>query len=419
MSHIPAGWTKTRIGALCNLVNGRAFKPTDWTDDGLPIVRIQNLNNRDAPFNHFKGEVNPRFLLYGGELLFAWSGTPGTSFGAHVWYGGKAVLNQHIFRVEFDENLMDKRFFRYAINQTLDELISIAHGGVGLRHVTKGKFENTEVLVPPLVEQQRIADKLDALLARVDACRARLGRVPALLKRFRQAVLAAAVAGRLTEDWDESPDGWYRCQLGSVLTDVRYGTAQRSEYGLQDGIPVLRIPNIGEGRIDPTDLKYGRFSQKEIQTLALKQGDLLLVRSNGSVELVGKAAVVERHYEGYLFAGYLIRLRVDVARISPHYLCLCLSSPTVRDYIELTARSTSGVNNINSDEIRSIQLTLPSLPLQHEIIRRVETLFAYADRLEARLAAAQTRVAQLTPSLLGKAFRGELGTTTADEERNG
>jgi len=287
-------------------------------------------------------------------------------------------------------------------------LVSSLARGVNINNLKRSHFEQVMIPLPPLTEQQRIADKLDALLARVDACRARLGRVPALLKRFRQAVLAAAVAGRLTEDWDESPDGWYRCQLGSVLTDVRYGTTQRSEYGLQDGVPVLRIPNIGEGRIDPTDLKYGRFSQKEIQTLALKQGDLLLVRSNGSVELVGKAAVVERDYEGYLFAGYLIRLRVDVARISPHYLYLCLSSPIVRDYIELTARSTSGVNNINSDEIRSIQLTLPSLPLQHEIVRRVETLFAYADRLEARLAAAQARVAQLTPGLLAKAFAGML-----------
>src|SRR5262249_26805694 len=139
----------------------------------------------------------------GGELLFAWSGTPGTSFGAHVWRGGEAVLNQHIFRVDFDEATLDKRFFRYAINQKLDELIDIAHGGVGLRHVTKGMFERTLVAVPPLNEQKRIADKLDTILEQVNSCCERLDRVPAILKRFRQAVLAAATSGMLTEKWRE------------------------------------------------------------------------------------------------------------------------------------------------------------------------------------------------------------------------
>ena len=107
--------------------------------------------------------------------------------------------------MDFDEATLDKRFFRYAINQKLDELIDIAHGGVGLRHVTKGTFERTLVAVPPLNEQKRIADKLDMVLARVDACRERLDRVPAILKRFRQAVLAAATSGKLTEEWRAKP----------------------------------------------------------------------------------------------------------------------------------------------------------------------------------------------------------------------
>ena len=72
------------LGSLCELVNGRAFKPTDWSEEGLPIVRIQNLNNPKAPFNRFNGELRPRFLIDSGALLFAWSGTPGTSFGAHI-----------------------------------------------------------------------------------------------------------------------------------------------------------------------------------------------------------------------------------------------------------------------------------------------------------------------------------------------
>ena len=170
MSALPENWIETEIGGLCSLKNGRAFKPNEWQTSGLPIVRIQNLNNPASAFNHFQGEVDGRNRLRGGELLFAWSGTPGTSFGAHVWRGGEAVLNQHIFRVDFDEALLDKRFFRSAINQKLSELIDVAQGGVGLRHVTKGVFEITLVALPPRSEQTRIANQLDTLLTRVQAC---------------------------------------------------------------------------------------------------------------------------------------------------------------------------------------------------------------------------------------------------------
>jgi type I restriction enzyme, S subunit len=212
---------------VCSLNNGTTFKPTEWATDGLPIVRIQNLNNPEAPFNHFRGDFESRYHLRGGELLFAWSGTPGTSFGAHVWRGGEAVLNQHIFRVDFDETTLDKRFFRYAINQKLDKPIDIAHGGVGLRHVTKGTFERTLVAIPPLNEQRRIADKLDAVLVRVDACRERLDRVPAILKRFRRAVLAAATSGKLTEEWREERNKdssiWEATSVGSLIRGVEAG----------------------------------------------------------------------------------------------------------------------------------------------------------------------------------------------------
>lgn len=259
----------------------------------------------------------------------------------------------------------------------------------------------------PFNEQKRIADKLDALLEQVDACRERLERVPQILKRFRQAVFTAATTGALTEKW-AGTGSWTTSQLGTLLTDVRYGTAKKSTYDIKDGTPVLRIPNIINGRVDTNDLKYGHFEKKELETLSLKEGDLLIIRSNGSLDLVGKTAVVGSEVQGYLFAGYLIRLRVKSNLIDPRFLYFCLSSPDTRQHIELTARSTSGVNNINSEEIRSIEIKLPGVDEQLEIVRRVENLFAFADRLEARYIAGRERIDQLIPSLLDKAFSGEL-----------
>lgn len=93
MTNLLPGWAKTTIGSIAELVNGRAFKPSDWTSTGLAIIRIQNLNRPDTAFNYFTGPIGEKHLVRDGDLLFAWSGTPGTSFGAHIWRGPTAVLN--------------------------------------------------------------------------------------------------------------------------------------------------------------------------------------------------------------------------------------------------------------------------------------------------------------------------------------
>ena len=259
--------------------------------------------------------------------------------------------------------------------------------------------------------------KLDELLAQVDTLRNRIDSVPLLLKRFRQSILAAAVSGRLTGNRESTdyPSGWQRVNFASVINDLRYGTAQKCDYDGGD-TGVLRIPNIGEKGITLSDLKSSNFSASEIEKLALQKGDVVLIRSNGSVELVGKSAVVGAREEGLLFAGYLIRVRLNNEKANPDYVNFWLKSPEVRRSIELTARSTSGVNNINSEEIRSLTFTMPPLDEQTEIVRRIEQLFAFADQLEAKVAAAKTRIDHLTQSILAKAFRGELVPQDPDDE---
>jgi type I restriction enzyme, S subunit len=162
---IPGNWGWVAVGHSMNLVNGTAFKPEDWTPEGTPIVRIQNLNNENLPFNRFNGVIDPKFYIRSGDVLISWSGTPGTSFGAFIWNGGLAILNQHIFRCELVDGVFLKEYLRLAVNARLDEMISRAHGGVGLRHITKGKLESILLPLPPLPEQKRIVAKVDELTA--------------------------------------------------------------------------------------------------------------------------------------------------------------------------------------------------------------------------------------------------------------
>ena len=150
------GYKVIKIKDACELVNGRAFKPEEWTTKGLPIVRIQNLNNENAPFNYFDGVVNAQHLIDSGDLLFSWSGTPGTSFGAFFWMRGKAALNQHIFKVK-SKCEFAPAFLKNALNGRLDYIISRAHGGVGLQHITKKELDEVELLLPPIEQQNKFA----------------------------------------------------------------------------------------------------------------------------------------------------------------------------------------------------------------------------------------------------------------------
>lgn len=286
--------------------------------------------------------------------------------------------------------------------------------------LTDTKAKELKILVPPLNEQKRIVEKLDKLLARVDEAKARLEKIPVIIKRFRQSVLNAAVTGELTKDWREKngidDNTWIEKNINEVILDLRYGTAKASVRE-KLGFPTIRIPNIGEFNLNVVDMKYTNLSNNEFEKLKLQVGDILLIRSNGSVSLVGKSAIVRESEQEFVFAGYLIRLRVDQKKINPEYLNFVLHSTAIRKQIEIPARSTSGVNNINSEEVRSLKFLLPlQLEEQKEIVQRVEALFKKADEIEERYKKAKAFVDKLTQSILAKAFRGELVPQDPNDE---
>lgn len=203
---MPDGWELCKISELCVLQNGRAFKPSEWSQSGVPIVRIQNLNDCKTSHNYFNGEIGENHHLFGGELLFAWSGTPGTSFGAHIWRGGEAALNQHIFRVDYFKSGILKEYFQIAINYQLNQLISVAHGGAGLQHVTKGVFENTPIPLPPLTEQHRIVSAIESAFAVIDDIECNKVDLHSVVAVAKAKVLSLAIQGKLvSQDPNDEP----------------------------------------------------------------------------------------------------------------------------------------------------------------------------------------------------------------------
>jgi len=362
----------------------------------------------------------------------------------------EAVANEHLFVCRPLEGLSSRfiaEFLRSPEGQrrVLSHFKGAAQGGIN-REFAAG----TVVPVPPAAEQRRIADRLDEVESRRESVVAYLQSARAGLKRLRGEVLSAVYTGRLTADWRERhppsgseglpalarerrraedkrfavpplnphaatsllPEAWEIVPLGLVLRGLKYGTSKRSAYD-QPGVGVLRIPNVSAGVLDIEDLKFANLDQREMDGLRLEEGDLLMIRSNGSVRLVGKTASVTSAGEGMAYAGYLIRLRVDRELMDPAFLRLLLASPQLRRQIEIPARSTSGVHNINREEIRALGLPLAPRAEQDEIVRRATGALEVIERLSAKLNDLEATLHRIHQAAQEKAFRGDLVATEA------
>ncbi|WP_213637059.1 restriction endonuclease subunit S [Providencia rettgeri] len=410
---LPEGWIEGTLGELVRVSSGVGFpKRFQGKSTGdYPVYKVGDISKAVITNNGYLSSA-AHFVKHEEAIELKGEIFPiGATLFAKI---GEAVkLNRRAFVLKpglADNNVMaalpdmkESNKFIYSFMRTVD--LSDISRSTTVPSVRKGDIEDIILAIPPLAEQKIIADKLDTLLTKVEKTKARLERIPKLLKTFRQAILSAAVSGKLVPI-----DKPIAVTVGEIATDIRYGTSKKCDYN-GGQTPVIRIPNISDRKLNTSDLKYADFTEKELKTLALKAGDILVIRSNGSLDLVAKPALVEQKYEGFLYAGYLIRIRCNEKKILPSFLLNIMNSRVVRDVVEISSRSTSGVNNINSKELAALKFVLPSIEEQAEIVQYVEKLFDFADSIEQKANVALERVNNLTQSIFAKAFRGEL---TAD-----
>ena len=355
----------------------------------------------------------------------------------------------------------------------------LAHNASGVGgSLTRAKpalVDQITIGLPPVAEQQRIVAKIEELFSELDKGIESLKTAQAQLKVYRQALLKHAFEGKLTAQWradnpdkletaeallariqreraeryrqqianweaggkqgskpkapkplppltaeelaelPELPEGWGWVKLGALIDEPAYGTSKKCDYETA-GVGVLRIPNVVSGKVDATDLKFAQFSPEETAAYRLETGDLLMIRSNGSVSIVGKCALVSPPDTAYLYAGYLIRLRPLQPLVQPAYLAQLLSSHELRKQIEYKAKSTSGVNNINSGEIQSLVLPICGLTEQKLILAELESKLSEADQLDQTLTTALQQADVLRQSILKKAFCGQLVKQDKNDE---
>jgi type I restriction enzyme, S subunit len=202
-------WKSEKLGNLVELINGRAFKPSEWSNQGLPIIRISNLNG-DPEFNYFNGSYDEKHFVTKGDLLFSWSGNRGTSFGPHIWRKQDGLLNQHIFKVIPNEKI-EKEFLYYELLRLTQVIEQNAHGGSGLVHIKKSDLVEFNVFLPPKSIQRRIAAILSSVDEAIEKTEAIIEQTEKVKKGLMQQLLTKGIGhtkfkkteiGEIPEEWE-------------------------------------------------------------------------------------------------------------------------------------------------------------------------------------------------------------------------
>lgn len=463
-------WIETTIGNVADYLNGRGFKKSDWETEGLPIIRIQNLNKLDAPFNYTQNSYEAKYSVKNGDLLFSWS----ASLGVYIWNRGDAWLNQHIFKV-VPKDFILKDYLLYSLQSIIKLLYTKTHGS-GMVHITKKNFEATKFHLPPLTEQRAIVTKIEELFSDLDKGIADLKKAQDQLKVYRQAVLKKAFEGELTKEWREqqtdlptadelleqikeerqkhyeqqieswkqavqaweengkegkkpkkpraldtsvindwnekfaTPTQWKLCQMGDIISDLTDYHANGSYVVLKENVELSDSPDYAV-MIRATNFEKNDF----INDLKYvnEHGYNFLSKSKlfGGEILIGKIGNAGRVYHmPYLNRKASLAMNLFALRID-----LVLSSfiyyQLKNFYQEREIKSyVRGVGNPTIDKIsiRSIHINLCSSKEQHQIVQEIEFRLSVCDKVEESINESLEKAMALRQSILKKAFEGTL-----------
>lgn len=407
MSELPKGWVETTLGEIGNVQSGIGF-PNEFqgkSSGTYPVYKVGdvsrgvvNYNGKLSVASNYVDE-DTATLLKGhifpvGSTLFAKIGEAlKLNRRGYVYRNGLADNNVMGYKAE--DSVSDRFVYHFLRTQDLASLSR----STTIPSIRKGDVEDVKISLPPTAEQARIADKLDSLLAQVDTLKTRLDALPALIKRFRQSVLAAAVSGKLTEDWRGTKRLEFDWKNGmfSDFFDIQGGTQPPKstfiDHAREGYVRLVQIRDFGEKPV-PTFVPDSKSLKKFVFD------DFLIGRYGASVGRICTGM------SGAYNVALVKVVALDETCIFKSFLGVLLNAPSFQSAI--TGFERSAQDGFNKNDLSTIEINIPSVDEQAEIVSRVEQLFAFADQLENRLSDARKQVDNLTQSILAKAFRGEL-----------
>ena len=415
-NNLPQGWIVIPFTELLDIQGGtqppkNTFK-YEPTRGYIRLLQIRDFGEKPLPT--FIKERTQLKTCEEDDVLIA---RYGASIGRIVT-GMKGAYNVALAKVVIPKPL-NKNFIKYLLKSEIFQRPILSIQRSAQDGFNKEDLAEIEIPVAPLAEQHRIVAKLDALFEKIESNKQRLEKIPKILKRFRQSVLAAAVSGKLTEEWREKNgvvEVWDIVMLEDLISEGPQNGMYKPLSAYGNGIMILRIDNFYDGEINPwTTLKKLRVEGNEFKLYSLQNDDIVVNRVN-SMPYLGKSALVKNLTEKCVFESNMMRMKLKKDLVSPLYLIKYLNSMSGLEELRKNAKHAVNQSSINQQDVKAVEVPLPKLEEQGEIVKRVEQLFAFADKLEARYNKAKAMLDKLPQSILAKAFRGELVAQDPNDE---
>jgi len=393
-----AGWETIQLGAVCRLLNGRAYKKSELLADGkYPVLRVGNFfSNRSWYYSDL--ELDDAKYCDDGDLLYAWS----ASFGPRIWQGGKVIYHYHIWKTALDEMRIDKRFLFYWFDWDAEKIQSEQGAGTTMIHVTKGAMEKRFLSLPPLPEQKRIVAILDKVFAAIDAAAANaqtnLDNARELFESYLNTVFT------------ENGAGWVDKTLGEIANFKNGLNFTRSSRG--EKLKIVGVKDFGSNYWVP----WEKLDTVQIDGLLsdayfLQRDDILTVRSNGNKQLIGRCILAGEVSEKTSHSGFTIRVRISSIEVDPRFLVHFLKSKTAHKML-VNSGDGANITSLNQKALSCLPVRYPSRVEQSRIVTEIEIMMTTIQHLQAIYESKLKALTELKQSVLQKAFAGEL---TADD----
>ena len=378
-------YSYAKLGDIATYINGYAFKPKDHGTKGLPIIRIQDLTGSSNGRGYYAGEYPSKIEINNGDVLISWS----ASLGVYVWNKGKALLNQHIFKVKFDKKDIDKDYFVYAVRFNLTKLKQLTHGAT-MKHVVKKDFENVLIPYPSLKRQREIAYVLDKLERNLTQKSQELDKLDELIKaRFVE----------LFGDLTTNNRGWKTENFSCVFENITSSKRILKSEWESNGIPFLRVRDLvqlSEKEVLNNEFfisseLYYRLSDNDGVP---KNGDILV----SATSTLGKCHIVNSNEKLYFKDADVLRFRPS-NKINAVYFTECMNDHFIQGQIEHNLGVTT-VKHFTIKAAKSILIRIPPLSLQNEFANFVQQVDKSKVAVQKSLEETQT----LFDSLMQKYF---------------
>ncbi|MEU5764136.1 restriction endonuclease subunit S [Nocardia sp. NPDC047648] len=410
--HLPPGWKVVPLKYLASLQNGYSFKSDSWTESGTPIIRIDNLNGSEQ-YNYSSAEVGGRYQVHRGDLLYAWSGNPGTSFGPFRWdREGEFFLNQHIFSVNIYG--CNKNWLYWSLKAATHWIEqALTSGMIGMVHVTKEELENVPIPIPPLEEQRRIADFLDAETSKVDLLVEASARQSDLLaERLQEAIRVATTThsgptASTGVDWMPHINAaWRLAKVGQVFM-TGSGTTPSSEVEdyFNGAIPWVNSADLNDRGISSTIRNISHEALRDYPALKIHPAGSLIVAMYGQGETKGRVGLLE--FDACVNQACCVLTPMDGINV----LFVSYWFRAHKDGVVALAVG-AGQPNLSQELIRQLRIPIPDVQWQGRIVAELQEL---EDSIATRSTFLDSRSRLLTEhrqALITAAVTGQIDVTT-------